>query len=216
MFSVDLVLFDMDGVLADTEPLHLAATNRVLEAEGVHIAEDECRAFLGNTDEAYFRALKRRYALASPVEHYVDRKACEVLSCVRELVPNPGVCELLLRLRMNGVKTCVASSSAPMLIDAVVDALGLRRSFDGLFSASMVPRGKPSPDLFYHASRQLGVGPAACLVIEDAPAGIEAARRAGMRVVAVRTDMTEGLDLSPANHVIDSLLDFEDRFLHDA
>ncbi len=212
---VQLVLFDMDGVIADTEPFHLEATRRLLAAEGHDLSEGENRAFLGNTDHDYFTALKDRFGLAHPVEQYVRAKAIEVIGILRgNLAPNPGVCELLLELRMRALPACVASSSVPMLIDAVVDSLGLRSSFAGLYSASEVARGKPAPDLFLHAAARSGVPPEHCLVIEDAPNGIEAARAAGMRVVAVRTETTAGLDLSAADLVLDSLTAFDPEVLH--
>lgn len=203
---LELILFDMDGVLADTEPLHFQAVNRVLSQEGVTISEEENQKFLGCRDDGYFSALKEAYGLERPVEEYVRRKGQEVILLVSEgIVPARGLCELLLRLRMQGVKTAIASSSVPELIEAVVNTLGLRRSFDGLFSGFMVPNGKPSPDLFLFASKQLKVEPASCLVIEDAPAGIEAARRAGMGVVAVRTGMISEDELSGADLIVSSL-----------
>lgn len=212
---VQLVLFDMDGVLADTEPLHLDATRLLLRAEGHDLTDEENRAFLGNTDQDYFAALSQRFGLARPVDWYVREKAARVASLLRgRLVPNPGVCELLLELRMRAIPACVASSSIPPLIDAVVDSLGLRRSFSGLFSASEVARGKPAPDLFLHAASRSSVDPEHCLVIEDAPHGVRAAKAAGMRAVAVRTPSTRGLDLSEADLVLDSLVDFDPELLH--
>jgi len=215
MNPVQLVLFDMDGVLADTEPSHLEATQQLLSQEGHLLSAEENQEYLGNMDLDYFRALKERFGLAHPVEKYVASKTVAVIGILRgRLVPNPGVCELLLDLKMRSVKACVASSSVPQLIDAVVDSLGLRRSFAGLYSATMVPRGKPAPDLFLHAAASCGVDPSQCLVIEDAPHGVAAARAAGMRIVAVRTPSTEGLDLSAADHVLDSLSDFDSEILN--
>lgn len=207
---VRLVLFDMDGVLADTEPLHLAAANRVLAAEGVVLGVAEGREFLGRTDADLFATLHARHGLRDPVDAYVARKTTEVMVGIRQaLIPGAGVCELLVQLRMRGLLTAVASSSAPPLIEAVVDALGMRRAFDGLFSAALVARGKPHPDLFLYAAERLGVAPTDCLVIEDAPSGIAAARAAGMRVVAVRTPFTAGLDLSAADRVLPALTVFD-------
>lgn len=212
---VQLVLFDMDGVLADTEPFHLEATQRLLAAEGHSLSEDENRVYLGRTDHDYFTALNERFGLERPVDDYVREKAVHVIGILRtRAAPNPGVCELLVDLRMRSVAACVASSSVPMLIDAVVDCLGLRSSFGGLFSASEVARGKPAPDLFLHAAARSRVAPEHCLVIEDAPNGVSAAKAAGMRVVAVRTPITDGLDLSAADYVLDSLTDFDPEILH--
>lgn len=211
MTAIDLVLFDMDGVLADTEPLHLEAANLVLSAEGAHLSEEAVKEFLGNTDDRMFDVLKARFALTRPTSHYVDRKLRTLLNLLENdpVVANPGVHELVLKLVMRGVDRVVASSSPPELIEAIVSTLGLRRSFSGLYSARQVGRGKPAPDLFLHAARSRGISPMNCLVIEDAPNGIEAARSAGMRVVAVRTETTRGLDLSRADRVLDSLVEFD-------
>jgi len=217
MPSPDLVLFDMDGVLADTEPLHLAAANRVLAAEGVELSPAEVSRFLGCTDESMFTTLREERGLRHEASRYAARKTLELLEILGGgIEPNPGVCELVLHLTLRGVDRVVASSSPPELIDAIVSSLGLKRSFSGLYSARQVGRGKPAPDLFLFAARSRGVAPEACLVIEDAPNGIKAAKAAGMRVVAVRTEVTHGLDLSEADAVLDSLSEFrcEDWF-HD-
>lgn len=210
MPPLELALFDMDGVLADTEPIHLAASQRLLAEEGFELTAEINRDFLGHTDRDFFAALIRRYGLRHPVEYYVERKTAAVIATLRDdgLAPNPGVVEALLRLGWNGVQAVVASSSAPDVIDAVVGATGLRRSFAGLYSASMVERGKPAPDLFRFAASHRGVAPAGCLVIEDAPAGIAAARAAGMRVIGIRTESAAGADLSAADRVLDSLEQF--------
>ncbi len=214
MGPFELVLFDMDGVIADTEPLHLEAANRVLAAEGVRLGAEESREFLGSTDAELFAALKERHGLNQPVERLVAAKTRETIALIRAgLAPAPGVCELLIQLKMRSIPAVVASSSVPELIDAVVDCLGLRSSFAGLFSAQLVGRGKPHPDLFLLAARRLGVLPQDCLVIEDAPAGIAAARAAGMAVAAVRTRLTEDLDLSAADLVLDSLEQFDYEIL---
>ncbi len=210
MSSIDLVLFDMDGVLADTEPIHLDALNRVLAAEGVVLDPRGVQRFLGNTDEMMFEILKREHRLLHDVGHYARAKTAELLELLGAgLEPNAGVCELILQLKVRSVDTVVASSSPPELIEAIVRSLGLRSSFSGLFSAKQVGRGKPAPDLFLFAAKSRGIDPANCLVIEDAPNGILAARAAGMRVVGVRTEATEGLDLSLADQVLDSLDDFD-------
>lgn len=209
MPAIDLVLFDMDGVLADTEPLHLAAANRVLAAEGVSLSTSDVSRFLGSTDEAMFATLREERGLRHEPARYATRKTAELLEILASgLDPNPGVCELVLHLTLRGVDRVVASSSAPELIQAIVGSLGLSRSFSGLYSAKQVGKGKPAPDLFLFAARSRGIAPENCLVIEDAPNGIRAARAAGMRVVAIRTEATHGLDLSEADAVLDSLTEF--------
>jgi HAD superfamily hydrolase (TIGR01509 family) len=211
---IELVIFDMDGVLADTEPLHLIALNRQLAREGHALDTRAVAEFLGSTDLDMFRILKPRLQLAREPEAYATEKMQRVIEIVCEgLIANPGVNELVLHLTMNGVRAAVASGSALPLVETVTDVLGLRRSFAGLYSSSMVARGKPAPDLFLHAAATLAVDPAACLVIEDAPAGIAAAKAAGMTAVAVKTTSTAGLDLSAADFVIESLDQFDRGWL---
>jgi HAD superfamily hydrolase (TIGR01509 family) len=157
-----------------------------------------------------FDVLRAEHGIAAPSSTLARRKTAELLEILGGgLDANEGVHELVLHLTLRGVDRAVASSSPPELIEAIVGVLGLRSSFSGLFSARQVGRGKPAPDLFLFAAESRGVAPANCLVIEDAPNGIRAARAAGMRVVAVRTPMTAGLDLSEADAVLDSLTDFD-------
>lgn len=210
---LDLVIFDMDGVLADTEPLHAAATLDVLRDDGFDVDDDLTHEFLGSTDTRMFAVLKERLGLPGPVDAYVRRKRAGVLTRIGAgVAPNEGVPELLLGLGMRGVPSVVASSSGMEVIEAVVGALGLRAGFRRLFSGAEVANPKPAPDLFLHAAAEMRAAPERCVVIEDSPAGIAAGRAAGMHVVALRTGMTRGYDLSAAHRVVDSLrqVDLED------
>lgn len=207
---LDLVIFDMDGVLADTEPLHAAATLDVLRADGFCAEDDLCQEFLGSTDTRMFEVLRERLSLPAPVRHYVERKRAGVFERVgRGLLANPGVHELLLGLKMRSIPCVVASSSDHDLITAIVRAVGIHKSFARFFSGQDVTQPKPAPDIFLLAAKELRAEPSRCLVIEDSPAGIAAARAAGMQVLGVRTEMTRGLDLSAANRVVDSLAEFD-------
>ena len=208
---VELVLFDMDGVLADTEPIHLDATNRVLASAGVHLPPEEAVEFLGGTDRAMFEALVDRHPIDLPVDALIHAKDREIIGIIAEsgLLPRAGVCELLVHLKMRSIPAVVASSSSLRLIQAIVEVLGLGRSFTGLYSGQMVENSKPAPDVFLLGAREQGIDPARCLVIEDSPNGIAAGKAAGMRVLAVRTPYTEGLDLSAADRVVDSLSQYD-------
>lgn len=183
MAPVELVIFDCDGVLVDSEPLAMRVLLRTIAAEGVHIeAAAGFRDFLGRSLASITAHLNAEHGLHLTVEA-LERMRLELYDVFRaELKPAPWLGETLDRL---AVPFCVASSSQPERIRLSLEVTGLIDRFaPRIFSASMVARGKPDPDLFLHAAAELGVPPQACLVIEDSPAGIAAAKNAGMRVFA--------------------------------
>lgn len=178
-----LVIFDCDGVLVDSETISVAVLTRFLRKAGAEIAErDGYRLFLGRSMAAVKETLRSDYALAlSKAE--LDSIRTETFQRFRaELRPIPGVIETLSRLDL---RRCVASSSSLERIRLSLSLTGLLEMLDPhIYSASMVTRGKPAPDLFLHSAKSMGVRPEDCVVVEDSPAGIDAARHAGMRVFA--------------------------------
>ncbi|MXN44431.1 HAD-IA family hydrolase [Shinella kummerowiae] len=181
--ETELVIFDCDGVLVDSEPISLAVLVESLSAAGVAMSEEEAHdRFLGRSLKSMSEILHDEYGLA------VDAAFLEAMRKVlyerfrSELQPIDGIAETVDGL---GIAHCVASSSQPERIRLSLSVTGLLDRFEpNIFSATMVSRGKPAPDLFLHASAAMGVEPARCVVVEDSPAGIAAAKSAGMRVVA--------------------------------
>lgn len=184
---IDAVVFDMDGVLVDSEPLHLAMTQVVLEPYGRVLDEDFYWPRVGMDEVDFFADVVAHLGLdASPAELAARRQERYVEELVAApLPPMRGVLECLLRLGADGYRLAVASSATRRQVDIVVDKLGLRRAFAATVSVDDVARGKPAPDLFLEAARRLDVDPARCFVVEDAVHGVEAARAAGMTAVAV-------------------------------
>ncbi len=181
------VIFDLDGVLLDSEPLHVEATNRVLHRFGKHLTVEENARFMGLADPEYWAALLAHFGLhgLSP-EPLIKEKARVYSELVktRPLEPFPGIPELLRALKDEGCRLAVASSSRRHDIETILRKLGVRDLFDAVVSGEEVPRSKPSPDIFLEAARRLGCNPASCVVVEDSVNGIRAAQAAGMRVVA--------------------------------
>ena len=178
-----LIIFDCDGVLVDSEPLAFRVLLEGLAAAGHPMEPAKAyELFLGRSLANLKTVLRRELGVelsAGQLEEMRER-LFEVYR--RELKPIPGILETLDKLT---IPSCVASSSLPDRIRLSLEVTGLLPRFDPhLFSASMVAKGKPEPDLFLHAAGQMGVAPEACLVIEDSAPGIEAARRAGMTVFA--------------------------------
>jgi HAD superfamily hydrolase (TIGR01509 family) len=179
----ELVIFDCDGVLVDSEPIALRLLRGTLAAAGVVLTEAEADdLFLGRSLATTREIVARDYGF-SVTDAALDDMRRELYAAFRaELRPIAGVAETLDALPCG---YCVASSSQPERIRLSLEVTGLWPRFEGrAFSSTMVARGKPFPDLFLHAARSLGYAPAACLVVEDSPAGIRAAQAAGMRVVA--------------------------------
>ncbi len=180
-----LIIFDCDGVVVDSEPIALGVLKAHIEASGVPVDEVDLAArTLGRTAAEVRAGIGEAYGVRID-EADAARLEERLFARFRtELAPIAGVARLLDRLATEGIAWCLASSSSPRRLDVALGATGLAERFAGrVFSAAMVDRGKPAPDLFLLAARTLGVAPADCLVIEDSAVGIEAARRAGMAVI---------------------------------
>lgn len=183
MAPVDLIIFDCDGVLVDSEPLAMRVLLDTLAGQGVEMDPAQgYRQFLGRSLASVIADLRATHGLQLSAEA-LERMRIGLYEMFRkELRASPWMLETLQALR---VPYCVASSSQPERIRLSLAVTGLIEQFEpAIFSASMVARGKPDPDLFLHAARAMGAKPEHCLVIEDSPTGIAAARNAGMRVFA--------------------------------
>jgi HAD superfamily hydrolase (TIGR01509 family) len=210
MRRFDAVIFDMDGVLIDSEPLHFDVLSTLLAADGYVISRAENEEFIGTTTEAMFEALVTRHRLPRSAADYLaiyDETVVEVLSRPHE--PQPGVVPLIRTLRAGGIPLAVASSSRKTWIAATLRSLHLADTFDAIVSGEEAGRSKPDPAIYLLAAERLHVTPARCLAIEDAPNGVESARRAGMTVVGVRTPYTAHLSLNGVIETLDSLADLD-------
>jgi len=202
------VVFDMDGVLVDSEPMHLDAMRELLRPYGIAYTDRENEEFFGFTDPEVFRALRARYGL-EPDEHELTRRRAALLVELTRTrtVPMPGVPDVPTVLHGLGYRLAVASSSAPDVIRATVDVLGVAALFETLVSALEVGRGKPAPDVFVETARRLGVAPRRCLVVEDSRNGLRAAKAAGMACVAIPCPATRHEDFSEADFRLGALPD---------
>lgn len=182
-FSPELVIFDCDGVLVDSEPIAIAVLRELIEEAGHHIDEDTAyERFLGRSMATISASLAEDPGLhVTPGQ--LDAMRRRLHARLRsDLKPIAGIADTIRTLPM---RSCVASSSQPERIALSLDVTGLLPLLEpNLFSATMVREGKPAPDLFLFSAHAMSVAPRDCLVIEDSSAGIEAAKRAGMRVYA--------------------------------
>jgi beta-phosphoglucomutase len=181
------VIFDMDGVLTDSEPLIRTAAMRMFLQSGLCVRSEDFLPFVGTGENRYIGGVAERYAFPIDIPAAKKRTYEIYLQLVpSELQPFPGACELVRSCRAAQLKIAVASSADLIKIEANLEAIGLPREWwDAVVSGDDITRTKPAPDIFLAAARMLGLAPAHCVVIEDAVHGVEAALAAGMRCVAV-------------------------------
>ena len=184
MASADLVIFDCDGVLVDSELIGCRIEVDCLQDAGFPITLSELLTdFVGKSTAAGNVMLEARFGRPVPAAVEEEMRSRITAAFRSELQPVPGMREMLESL---GKPACVASSSEPGRIRLSLELTGLLSFFEpNLFSSTMVNHGKPAPDLFLHAASQMGVAPARCVVVEDSVAGVQAALAAGMSVVGL-------------------------------
>ncbi|WP_205752571.1 HAD family hydrolase [Cryptosporangium phraense] len=186
MRAAKLVIFDCDGVLVDSERLIQEVDMAMIGRLGWPITRDEIFAeHLGRSEAAIIANIERRVGRPVPAD-FISAKAAAYDSILRSrLVAVAGVSEAITLLRSGGARLCVASSSGHARIRLSLDLTGLRTFFadDQIFSAEDVAHGKPAPDLFLLAASRMSTSAQRCVVAEDSPAGVAAAKAAGMRVV---------------------------------
>ena len=203
------VIFDMDGVLIDSEPLHFEVARRVLAEEGLDYTKEINREFIGHSTGAVMRALVERYGLTCTPERLADvydREIVEVLG--RPHDPADGVTWLIDELKARGARIGLASSSRERWITATLRGLGLAHAFEAVVGGDMVPQGKPAPDVYLEAAQRLGIAPSECVAIEDSGTGLEAALAAGMIALGLVTPHVDPDRLVRAHRRLRSLREF--------
>lgn len=210
----EAVIFDLDGVLADSEGIGFETLRALLATYGVNYTVDDNEPFIGINDRDHFTALKARHALPPSVDELIAEQTARLLAQIEtRTFPMPGVPDVPRRLRAAGYPMAVASSSLPAIVEARLVALGVRPVFGAVVSSFEVGRGKPAPDVFLEAARRLGVRPGSCLVVEDSVHGLRAAKAAGMGCAVVPT-AGRWPDGDPSADVrLASLLDLEPLLL---
>lgn len=180
-------IFDLDGVLTDTAEYHYRAWKRLADELGIPFTREENEALRGiPRRESLLLLLKGRTYPEAVLNELMDRKNGYYLEFIRELSPRdvlPGARELLQEIRAAGLKTALGSASKNAR--EVIERLGIAGLFDAVADGYSVTRHKPAPDLFLHAAALLNLPPSACVVVEDAEAGVEAALAGEFYVVGI-------------------------------
>ncbi len=185
--SIRAVIFDLDGVLTDTAELHYQAWKRLAEEEGLPFTREDNERLRGvSRRQSLEYLLQGRVVTEARAEAMMVRKNDYYRQMIQHLTPSdllPGAAQLLAELRQAGIKIAIASASRNAR--DVIEHLGIAAQVDAISDGNSVERQRPAPDLFLHAARQLGVPPEACVAVDDAAAGVEAAHTAGMRIIGL-------------------------------
>ena len=207
--SAYAVIWDVDGVLIDSGEQHRRAWEQLAREEGLPYSDAAFWATFGMRNADIF---PRMFGVSGPPERLValgDRKEAIYRALLAEdAAPLPGAKELLAALHAAGYRQALGSSAPPANLEAIISLLGLASFLDAIVSGEQVAHGKPAPDIFLAAAERLGIPPAHCLVIEDAPAGVAAAHAGGMRCLAVRrAGQPDAPGLDAADALVDALTD---------
>jgi HAD superfamily hydrolase (TIGR01509 family) len=200
--KVGAVLWDLDGTLADSKEYHWRSWVRAMEEEGHTITEAQFLASFGQRNDTILKNWLGPNADPGQIVQVGDAKEAYYRALVKTegIVPLPGAAEWVRQLHEEGWGQAIASSAPKLNVEVMHAALGFSGLIEILVAAEDVSRGKPDPEVFLRAASELGVPPQQCVVVEDAAAGIEAARRGGMRSVGVG-----GGDVDAADVVVMSL-----------
>lgn len=202
---IEAVIFDMDGVIIDSEPMHREVENDIFKSLGISMAINEHDSFCGKTMKSMWSILKDKYKLSNSVDELVNTKRenfFKYLKLQKELKPIEGIPELIDSLYKNKYKLAVASSSPMEIIDFIIKSYGLDKYFNVIITGESIAKSKPEPDIFLHAAEKLKVEPHKCIVIEDSHNGATAAKRAGMKCIGFKNPNSGNQDLSIADKII--------------
>jgi beta-phosphoglucomutase family hydrolase len=205
---IKAVIFDMDGVIIDTEPYHNLSERKVFEEIGIKVRPEELQRRAGKTNEALFESVLKEKGRKADVSKLVERKMELIAKLMKgRIKPNDGFLDLMDELERNGFKAAVATSSSRDFAENILNMLKIRKKFEVVVTADDIEKCKPNPEIFLLTARLLGVKPGDCVVIEDSANGVIAAKRAGMKCIGYINKNSGNQDLSRADIVVVNLGD---------
>jgi beta-phosphoglucomutase family hydrolase len=210
---IKAVIFDLDGVIVESENAHIEAEKQIFLKYGLAVSAGELHRYTGTTAKVMFTEFIAKYKLATTFEELNLQKEKILLNLLKQdAEPTKGVLSLIRELKRRGIKLAIGSSSTRNLVNYILKKLNITCLFDCIIAAEDVEHSKPNPEIFLKAAEELGVSPSQCLVIEDAQLGVEAAKSAGMKCIGYRNPHSGNQDLSKADRVTDdfSKLDIEE------
>jgi beta-phosphoglucomutase family hydrolase len=204
-------IFDMDGVIIDSEPLHFELNRRIMRDFGLELPDEVFIPYVGITNEQMWAELIDRYRLNTTIAELQAKEALLKREVFQDLQPIKGIPELLANLKKDGIAIGLASSSSREFIEMVLEKLQIRGYFQAVVSGRELTRSKPDPEIFLRTAELLNVKPADCLVLEDSRHGVEAAKRAGMKCIAFQNPNSGPQDLSRADKIVHTLENLDYR-----
>jgi HAD superfamily hydrolase (TIGR01509 family) len=202
---IKTVIFDMDGVVVNTEPIGYRANQLLYKSLNITVPDDVYGTFIGNSDKMIVQKLKDLYPIDLTHEELLDEKYkyyFNAFDTAEDLALLPGVKELIIDLHKNGIRLILASSASNRKIQKVFTRFGLHQYFDHAISGEDFEESKPNPAIFIEAVAKSGFPKEECIVIEDSTNGIKAAKAAGIYCIGYKSGHTMGQDTSLADTVI--------------
>lgn len=205
------VIFDVDGLMIDTEKLHSEAHEAVIREYGkVPVTNDfGIVHIIGKSIYENSEIIRRKYNIDADAKTLEEKKHLEYLRILKhkKIAPLPGVKKLYALLKKAGIKVALGTGGTKRALPLILENIGMPDSFEVIVALEDVKRGKPTPDVYLEVAKRLGVEPKFCVVLEDSQSGVEAAKNAGMKVIAVPNSYTKHQDFSKADKIINSLSD---------
>lgn len=207
------VIFDMDGTMVESESLWKVVNTKLGDQYGVTFDDIVRVQMMGRKDSECLGVFKDYFHLDAPVEELIQARRAILLSDISAITVKEGLFELLDLLDRLGIKKAVATSSFTEFTQLVLEKFHIRERFEIVVTGDEVKNGKPHPEMFLEAARRIDVPASACLVLEDAQNGVEAAVNAEMKVIAIPHKHTNLHDYSKATRVLDSMLQVDEALL---
>ncbi|MFD0710533.1 HAD family hydrolase [Paenibacillus sp. GCM10027626] len=200
-------IFDMDGVIIDSEPLHFKVDKYVMNTLGFDISTAELEQYVGMTNPEMWTRLKEKYAIGASVEEIINLQVQTKLTLLKESDEQPieGIVALLELLKQKNKRIGLASSSPRSFIEAVLDKFNVKSYFHSIISGEEVEHGKPAPDIYLKSAEMLETQAGACIVLEDSRNGIKAAKAAGMKCIGYINENSGHQDLSQADCIVENI-----------
>lgn len=205
------VIFDMDGVIIDSEPIHFEVDIQTMKDFGCSISKEELNKYVGTTNEYMYTDIKNKYEIDKSIEEIINYRSELVKRKVIEsdLIPIEGIRDLLKDLKDKNILAAIASSSPRDFIEVVVSKFELEDYFSCILSGEEVENGKPAPDIYVETAKKLGIVPEECIVIEDSKNGVMAAKEAGMKCIGFKNINSGEQDLSKADYIVNSIVEIK-------
>ena len=214
--NLKAVIFDMDGVILDSEPIYYQIETKFFRNLGINISDEEYHTFVGLSMIEMWRRINNNHNLKEVIGALVksnNKVVFQYFSNSENLQPTPFLEQFIQNLLEKNIKLAVASSSSKKLIKVILEKLMLKKYFEICVSGNEVKNGKPAPDVFLHTANLMKVIPKECLVIEDSTNGVKAAKSAGMKCVGFQNFNSGNQDLSDADMIISSFLGLEEKII---